>query len=129
MLFQTGLFRDVSIDRSGSQLVVNVVENPLISVVNFEGNSEIDDETLSKEVEVRERMIFTKARVASDNRRILALYQKQGFYNVSVAPKMIRLPENRINLVFEVNEGGKTHVQVRSISRATTASRMVICAT
>jgi outer membrane protein insertion porin family len=111
VLFQTGLFRDVSIDRQGSALVVTVSENPLISVVNFEGNSEIDDETLSKEVEVRERMIFTKARVASDNRRILALYQKQGFYNVTVAPKMIRLPENRINLVFEVNEGGKTHVK------------------
>ena len=111
VLFQTGLFRDVSIDRSGSQLVITVVENPLISVVNFEGNSEIDDDTLAKEVEVRERMIFTKARVASDNRRILALYQKQGFYNVSVVPKMIRLPENRINLVFEVNEGGKTYVR------------------
>ncbi|MBL8790871.1 MAG: outer membrane protein assembly factor BamA [Rhizobiales bacterium] len=111
VLFQTGLFRDVAIDRSGSQLVVTVVENPLISVVNFEGNSEIDDETLAKEVEVRERMIFTKARVASDNRRIIALYQKQGFYNVTVVPKMIRLPENRINLVFEVNEGGKTYVK------------------
>ena len=110
-LFQTGLFRDVSIDRSGSQLVVTVAENPLISVVNFEGNTEIDDETLAKEVEVRERMIFTKARVAGDNRRILALYQKQGFYNVTVVPKMIRLPENRINLVFEVNEGGKTYVR------------------
>ncbi len=111
VLFQTGLFRDVSIDRSGSQLVVTVVENPLISVVNFEGNSEIDDDTLAKEVEVRERMIFTKARVAADNRRILALYQKQGYYNVTVVPKMIRLPENRINLVFEINEGGKTYVR------------------
>ncbi len=111
VLFQTGLFRDVSIDRQGSSLVITVSENPLISVVNFEGNTEIDDDTLAKEVEVRERMIFTKARVASDNRRILALYQKQGFYNVSVVPKMIRLPENRINLVFEVNEGGKTHVR------------------
>ena len=111
VLFQTGLFKDVSIDQRGNSLVVTVSENPLISVVNFEGNEEIDDETLGKEVEVRERMIFTKARVASDNRRILALYQKQGFYNVSVAPKLIRLPENRINLVFEINEGGKTHVR------------------
>ena len=110
-LFQTGLFRDVSVVRQGSALVVTVSENPLINVVNFEGNEEIDDETLLKEVEVRERIIFTKARVASDTQRVLALYQKQGFYNVTVAPKMIRLPENRINLVFEINEGGKTHVQ------------------
>ncbi len=110
-LFQTGLFRDVGIVRQGTSLIVTVSENPLINVVNIEGNKEIDDETLLKEVEARERIIFTKARVASDTRRLLAVYQKQGFYNVTVTPKMIRLPENRINLVFEVNEGGKTHIQ------------------
>lgn len=110
-LFQTGLFRDVSVVRKGTALVVTVSENPLINIVNIEGNKEIDDETLMKEVEARERIIFTKARIASDTRRILAVYQKQGFYNVTVTPKMIRLPENRINLVFEVNEGGKTRVR------------------
>jgi outer membrane protein insertion porin family len=59
---------------------------------------------------VRERMIYTKARVASDTQRILSVYEKQGFYNVRVAPKLIRLPENRVNLVFEVSEGGKTYI-------------------
>lgn len=110
-LFQTGLFRDVSIVRQGNALVISVSENPLINIVNIEGNQEIDDDTLMKEVEARERIIFTKARVASDTRRILAVYQKQGFYNVTVTPKLIRLPENRVNLVFDVNEGGKTHIK------------------
>ncbi len=110
-LFQTGLFRDVSIVRQGSSLVITVSENPLINIVNVEGNEEVDDETLLKEVEARESIIYTKARVAADTKRILAVYQKQGFYNVRVAPKLIRLPENRINLVFEVSEGGKTQVE------------------
>jgi outer membrane protein insertion porin family len=110
-LFQTGLFRDVGIVRQGTSLIVSVSENPLINVVNIEGNKDIDDETLLKEVEAKERIIFTKARVASDTRRLLSVYQKQGFYNVTITPKMIRLPENRINLVFEVNEGGKTHIE------------------
>jgi outer membrane protein insertion porin family len=109
-LFQTGLFSDVSINQEGGRVVIRVVENPLINVVNFEGNSEVDDETLQKEVEVRERMIFTKSRAQSDTRRILQLYQRQGFYNVSVTPKQIRLPENRINLVFEIKEGTETNV-------------------
>ncbi len=113
-LFDSGLFSDVAISQRGSTLVVRVVENPLINVVNFEGNDEIDDDTLSKEVEVRERMIFTKARVQSDTRRILALYQRQGYYNVRVAPKLIRLQDNRVNLVFEVTEGDET--VVRTIS-------------
>jgi outer membrane protein insertion porin family len=110
-LFQTGLFRDVAVVRQGGSLVVTVSENPLINIVNIEGNEEVDDKTLLKEVEVQERIIYTKARVAADTKRILAVYQKQGFYNVRVAPKLIRLPENRINLVFEVNEGGKTQVE------------------
>ena len=109
-LFQTGLFKDVGIVRQGAALVVTVSENPLINIVNFEGNAEVDDDTLKKEVDTRSSIIFTKARVSSDSQRILAVYQKQGFYNVTVTPKMIRLPENRINLVFEIDEGGKTHV-------------------
>jgi outer membrane protein insertion porin family len=109
-LFQTGLFSDVRIVRRGTALVVIVVENPLINLVNFEGNSEIDDATLLKEVQVRERMIYTKARVQSDTQRVLALYQTKGFYNVRVAPKLIRLPENRVDLAFEISENGKTEV-------------------
>ena len=110
-LFQTGLFRDVAVVRQGGSLVVTVSENPLINLVNIEGNEDVDDDTLLKEVEVRQSIIYTKARVAADTKRILSVYQKQGFYNVRVAPKLIRLPENRINLVFEVNEGGKTQVE------------------
>ncbi len=115
-LFQTGLFRDVEVVRRGGTLVITVSENPLINIVNFEGNEEVDDETLLKEVEVRERMIYTKSRISSDTQRILSVYEKQGFYNVRVAPKLIRLPENRVNLVFEVNEGGKTHVAAINFS-------------
>lgn len=111
VLFQTGLFSDVQMFQRGSTLVIKVVENPLINQVNFEGNSKIDDKTLQKEVEVKGRMIFTRAQVQSDTQRVLALYQKSGYYNVRVAPKLIRLPENRINLVFEVTEGSETIVK------------------
>lgn len=110
-LFQTGLFSDVQINQRGSTLVIKVVENPLINQVNFEGNSAIDDKALQKEVEVKERMIFTRAQAQSDTQRVLALYQKAGYYNVNVAPKVIRLADNRVNLVFEINEQGKTTVR------------------
>jgi outer membrane protein insertion porin family len=110
-LFQTGLFADVNIVRRGATIVIRIVENPLINVVNFEGNSEIDDSTLQKEVEVKESMIFTKARIQSDTRRVLALYQAKGFYNVKVDPQLIRQPENRVNIAFVISENGKTEVK------------------
>ena len=111
VLFQTGLFSDVQMFQRGNTVVIKVVENPLINQVNFEGNSKIDDKALQKEVEVKERNIFTRAQVQSDTQRVLALYQKSGYYNVRVAPKQIRLPENRINLVFEITEGSETTVK------------------
>jgi outer membrane protein insertion porin family len=109
-LFQTGLFSDVQIYRQGAVLVVNVEENPLINIVSFEGNSEIDDDTLAKEVELRERTIYTRARVQADVQRILAVYRRSGFFGARVEPKIIRLPQNRVNLVFEIDEGASTSI-------------------
>lgn len=111
-LFQTGLFADVQMSRRGNQLVVRVEENPMINRVNFEGNSEVKDTDLAKEVELRERTMFTRARVLRDVNRIIALYRRSGYYSVKVSPKIIRQPQNRVDLVFEINEGGETKVEV-----------------
>jgi outer membrane protein insertion porin family len=110
-LFQTGLFADVQVFQRGSQLVIHVEENPMINRVNFEGNSEIKDSDLAKEIELRERMMFTRAKAQSDVQRVIALYRRTGYYNVTVSPKLIRLPENRVDLVFEINEGGETTIK------------------
>ena len=109
-LFETGLFADVRIDHKDGGLVVHVIENPMINVVNFEGNEGIDDKDLAKEVEVHQSMIYTKARVQSDTRRIIALYQSKGFYNVVVDPKLISLSDNRVNIAFEITEQVKTQI-------------------
>ncbi|MFO0993674.1 MAG: outer membrane protein assembly factor BamA [Hyphomicrobiales bacterium] len=109
-LFQTGLFADVKIFMRGSSLVVVVEENPLINRVNFEGNSEIKDKDLAKEVELRERTVLTRARVQSDVQRIITLYRRSGYYSARVEPKIIRLPQNRVDLVFEIDEGAETKV-------------------
>jgi outer membrane protein insertion porin family len=110
-LFQTGLFSDVQITRRGGTLVVRVEENPMINQVNFEGNSEVKDADLAKEVELRERMMFTRAKVLSDVNRIIGVYRRSGFYSVKVSPKIIRLPQNRVDLVFEIQEGDETKVR------------------
>lgn len=110
-LFQTGLFADVQITRQGSTLVIRVEENPMINRVNFEGNKAVKDSDLAKEVELRERMMFTRARVLSDVNRIIAVYRRAGYYSVTVSPKIIKLPQNRVDLVFEINEGDETKVR------------------
>src|SRR5262245_20830601 len=110
-LFGTGLFSDVVIEMQGSTLVVKVTENPIINRVAFEGNSKIDDDKLRDEVQSKPRQVFTRARVQSDVERILTIYRRSGRYNASVEPKVIKLDQGRVDLVFEINEGNVTGVQ------------------
>jgi outer membrane protein insertion porin family len=110
-LFSTGLFSDVRIDREGNAVVVTVVENPVIAQVAFEGNSEVDTQTLQNEVQLKPRAVFTRAKAQADVQRILDVYRRQGRFAASVEPKLIEIEQNRVNLVFEITEGNATKVK------------------
>jgi outer membrane protein insertion porin family len=110
-LFATGLFADVNFRRDGNALVVEVTENPIINKLAFEGNQRIDDDALQQEVQLRPRVVYTQARVQADVKRILDLYRRSGRFAATVEPKIINLDQNRVNLVFEINEGEVTEVR------------------
>ncbi|MGD9615672.1 MAG: outer membrane protein assembly factor BamA [Alphaproteobacteria bacterium] len=107
-LFATGLFADVKLSREGNTLVVRVVENPIINRVAFEGNAKLADRELTPEVQARPRVVYTRTRVQNDVRRIVELYRRQGRFAATVEPKIIQLPDNRVDVVFEINEGPST---------------------
>ena len=111
VLYATGLFADLNIRREGSALVVGVVENPIINRLAFEGNRRIKDETLETEVQHRPRIVYTRSRVQSDVQRIVQVYRRSGRFAATVEPKIIQLPQNRVDLVFEISEGPLTEIQ------------------
>lgn len=110
-LFGTGLFADVTLRREGDALIVRVVENPIINRIAFEGNKKIDDDALNAEVQLRPRVVFTRTKVQNDVRRILEVYRRSGRFAATVEPKVITLPQNRVDLVFEIDEGPVTYVK------------------
>ena len=105
------MFADASFEKSGSDLIVRVVENPIINRVIFEGNSSIDDDKMREEIQVAPRGIFTAARVQADVQRILELYRQSGRFAATVEPQYKPLEQNRVDLVFVVNEGPVTGVR------------------
>jgi outer membrane protein insertion porin family len=109
-LYATGLFQDVKINQAGGRVVVSVIENPVINRVAFEGNKKAKDEQLSAEIQSKARGTFSRATVQSDVTRIVDVYHHSGRYDVRVEPKVIQLPNGRVDLVFEINEGDKTGV-------------------
>ena len=110
-LFDTGLFSDVTLRREVTVLVVRVVENPVVNRVAFEGNSQIDDEELAAEVQLRPRVVYTRTKVQNDLQRILEVYRRAGRFGATIEPKAITLPQNRVDVVFEINEGEETGIE------------------
>ena len=110
-LFATGLFADVTIRREASALIVRVVENPIINRVAFEGNQRIDDDALESETQLRARVVYTRTRVQSDVQRLIEIYRRSGRFAAQIEPKVIQLAQNRVDLVFEIDEGPLTGVR------------------
>ena len=110
-LFATGLFADVTLRREGGAVVVRVVENPVINRLAFEGNQRISDDIMKDEVQLRPRVVYTRSRVQSDVQRIIDLYRRSGRFAARVEPKVIQLGQNRVDLVFEIDEGKLTGIR------------------
>ncbi|MDB5620124.1 outer membrane protein assembly factor BamA [Tardiphaga sp.] len=110
-LIETGLFQDVKINQAGGRVLVSVVENPVIGRVAFEGNKKVKDEQLTAEVQSKPRGTLSRPMVQADASRISEIYRRSGRYDVSVVPEIVEQPNNRVDLIFTVNEGVKTGVK------------------
>jgi outer membrane protein insertion porin family len=109
-LFGTGLFSDVRINQVGSTLVVQVSEYQTVNQVLFQGNKKIKDAQLAGTVQLKPRGTFSPASLDTDAEAIRAAYQRIGRNDATVTPKTVDLGDNRVNVVFEINEGDRTKI-------------------
>ncbi len=109
-LYESDLFVDVKIYRRLGKVVIEVKENPIIAEVKFVGNNKIDDEALQNEVSLKKRTIFTKAKLQNDLKRINELYIKSGRFLTKIDPKIIAKDQNRIEIIFDINESSKAKI-------------------
>lgn len=110
VLYATGLFQDVRLTRDGDTLTVHVIENPIVNRVAFEGNHKLSDDQLKTDMQLRPRAVFTSALADSDRRHILDLYARRGYFNATVDPQIIRLDQNRVDVVYQIDDGQVTLV-------------------
>ncbi|SMQ73856.1 Beta-barrel assembly machine subunit BamA [Altererythrobacter xiamenensis] len=107
----TELFSNFSIRNDGGNVVINVTENPVINRIVLEGNKRIKNDKILPEIKLSPRQIFTRSKVRADVARIIELYKRQGRFAATVEPKMVELAQNRVDVVFEINEGPKSKVR------------------
>jgi outer membrane protein insertion porin family len=110
-LYATGLFQDIRPSIQGGRLILVVIENPVINRIAFEGNKKVKDEQLRAEIQSKERGTLSRPIVQADVARLVEVYRRSGRFDVRIEPKIIELPNNRVDLVFEINEGLKTGIK------------------
>jgi outer membrane protein insertion porin family len=114
-LAATELFSDYRIQNNNGNVVITVVENPVINRIVLEGNRRLKDDKILPEIKLSPRQIFTRSKVRADVARIIELYKRQGRFAATVEPQMVQLDQNRVDVVFEINEGPKSKVRAINI--------------
>ena len=109
-LVKTGFFQQVSVTMSGSNLLITVSENPSISSIVFEGNTEVSDQELNKMMTIRPRQVLSMAEVRNTENMIREIYKMKGLYAASVVTQVVKESSNRLVLIFKIKEGRKAAI-------------------
>ena len=111
LIKKSTFFKTVTVSFENNVLMINVVENPTINSINFEGNSALQDENLSELIFSRERQTLSISKTEKDADAIASAYSNTGRISASITPKIVELSDNRVDLIFEISEGRITEVE------------------
>lgn len=109
-LQESGYFSKINVQMSGNTLNISVTESPIVNMVTVEGNDEVSTDDLKKEIKTAERTSYNASTIGADVQRMLTVYQRQGYFGTKIEPQRIDLPDNRVNIVYEITEGHPTWI-------------------
>ena len=107
-LFKTGFFKDVSLEREGSTLIVNVVERQAIASIIFEGNKDISKEELTKALDrigLAEGKTFDRQVLDKVEQELTRQYLSRGKYGLKIKTSVANLTRNRVGIHIKISEG------------------------
>ena len=110
-ILETGLFKKIEFSRNGSALTIFVEEYPTINEISFEGNRRFTDDRLASFLTLKPRYVVTSKSLEKDLDSITYLYKNSGRLSARIQPKLINLSDNRVNLIFEIYEGGIAEIE------------------
>ncbi len=111
LIKKSTFFKTATVSFANNILTINVVENPTINTINFEGNSTLKDENLSELIFSKERQTLSISKTEKDSDVIASAYADTGRISASITPKIVELSDNRVDLIFEIIEGRITEVE------------------
>ena len=113
-LAATELFAGFSIANDNGNVVITVVENPVVNRIVLSGKSRLREEEILSEIRMVPGEIFDRSKLRFDRTRVAMLYERRGAFDPVVEPRVVPVGQNRVDVVFEINEGQR--IRVREIN-------------
>ncbi len=129
-LFKTGFFKDVSLEREGSTLIVKVVERPSIAKVVFEGNKDLSKDDLTKALDkigLAEGKIFDRQILDKVEQELTRQYLSHGKYGLKIKIDVADLTRNRVGINIKISEGRVTKIkQINIVGNSAFPEKVVV---
>ena len=107
-LYETGLFNDVSLLRSGNTLIVQLSERPVIATIDITGNFKIEDDQLNESLRgegIYRGRVFNRSVLETMQRELRRLYASTGNYSMRMETTVETLERNRVAIKIDISEG------------------------
>ena len=107
-LFSTNLFVDIKISLDQNTLYISVVETPIISRINIDGNNLVETEQIIsslKSVGISQSKPYSKNLVDKVQQELTRLYYDNGRYSSSIDITENTLDDNLLELDINIDEG------------------------
>jgi len=111
-LYETDFFDDVNLKFIDQNLIINVVENPIIENISYEGvKNKKTLSIISENALVKSRSSFNKNTIKKEKINITNILKDLGYYNSSIDVSITDLKNNLVDINFNINLGKKAKIK------------------
>jgi len=112
-LYDTNFFKDVNLSLDKGNLIINVIENPIIENIEITGiKNKTFIEEISEIMVLKNRMSFSEIQLQKDINTINNVLKTNGFYFSKVEPSIIKDDNlNAVRLRIEIDQGKKARIK------------------
>ena len=110
-LYKSGFFKDVKVKIESNNLIIEVLENPIIQTVFIEGiKRKKTEESLYEILSLKNRSSYNSTLIKKDEAAILSYLKEDGYYFSKVTSSYQDLGSNKIDLLYQIELGEKSKI-------------------
>jgi outer membrane protein insertion porin family len=106
---------EVTVDREKARVIINLVvvegAQHLVSGVTVTGVTLLPESEILRQVKLKAGDVFSRGKIRESVKGLEELYSNVGRASAEINPRIEQLPDNRIAIVFDINEGPTVYVE------------------